>query len=280
MTAPKPNPYAQRHTNWETWLANPDNLQRLTAACKANKVLPDRAAAVMRVLVSKTSAITGTVDQSQGQIATATLLDQAMIKRIIKALTEAGLLVMVAAPRSAGRNGGKGRPTIYQITCLTLVDKPEMAAHKTLNGSAQNLNGSAPECSPLRVITTELTTAVVSENLENRSSDKTSPESEIAADWAHSNWSHNLIKDCTEQVVKRSTGSFTPDNPAAYRRTQERKVSSATARLQQRYSDIWLITPQKYEYSAVCDLVTCWALDQNPSIATLDMIEKELAKLR
>ena len=280
MTAPKPNPYAQRHTNWETWLAEPDNLQRLTATCKANKVYPDRAAAVMRVLVSKTSAITGTVDQSQGQIAAATLLDQTMIKRVIRALTEAGLLIMVAAPRSAGRNGGKGRPAIYQITCLTLVDKPEMAVHKTLNGSAQMLNGSASGCTPLRVITTELTTAAVSENLENRSSDKTSPETETAADWAHSNWSHNLIKDCTEQVVKSSTGSFTPDNPAAYRRVQERKVAGATARLQQRYSDIWLITPQHYEYSAVCDLVTCWALDQNPSIATLDMIEKELAKVR
>jgi len=275
MTAPKPNPYAQRHTNWETWLADPENLQRLTAACKANKVYPDRAAAVMRVLVSKTSAMTGTVDQSQGQIATATLLDQTMIKRVVRALTEAGLLIMVAAPRSSGRNGGKGRPAIYQITCLTLVDKPEMAVHKTLNGSAQMLNGSASGCTPLRVITTELTTAAVSENLENRSSDKTYSESDK---WEL--WQMGLMERCTDQVVKSSTGSFRPDNPAAYRREQQRKVASATARLQQRYSDIWLITPQKYEYSAVCDLVTCWALNQNPSISTLDMIEKELAKLR
>jgi hypothetical protein len=280
MTAPKPNPYAQRHTNWETWLADPENLQRLTAACKANKVYPDRAAAVMRVLVSKISAITGTVDQSQSQITKATLIPVTMIKRVIRALTEAGLLIMVAAPRSAGRNGGKGRPTIYQITCLALVDIPVMGEHKTLNGSAQMLNGSASGCTPLRVITTELTTAAVSENLENRSSDETYSQSEIAADWARGQWQSDLIKDCTEQVVKSSTSSFRPDNPAAYRRTQERKVAGATARLLQRYSDIDLITPESYEYSALCDLVTCWALDQSPSVATLDLLEKELARLR
>ena len=280
MTAPKPNPYAQRHSHWEAWKADPENLQRLRAACKEAGCLPDRAAAVMRVLVSKTSAISGTVDQSQGQIATATLLDEAMIKRVIKALNLAGLLVKVAEPRSAGRSGGKGRATIYQITCLAPVDIPVMGEHKTLNGSGQTLNGGASGCSPLRVITTELTTAAVSENLAIRSSDETYSQSEIADDWARGNWVHNLIKDCTEQVVKSSTGSFTPDNPAAYRRVQERKVAGATTRLQQRYSDIWLITPQSYEYSAVCDLVACWALDQRPSIATLDMIEKELAKVR
>ncbi len=272
MTAPKPNPYALRLSNWEKWLADPENLKLLKTAC-VGRCEPDRAAAVMRVLVSKTSAISGTVDQSQKQIATATLLHIDMIKRIIKALKVAGLLIMVAAPRSGGRNGGTGKPTIYQITCLAVVDNPEMGAQKTVMGVQETLNGCAPDCTPLRVRTTELTTEAVSEKTENRSTAKTYTDSNLFETWQIA-----LIERCTDQLVKDTTGSWTPDNPAAYRRTQQRKVSKAATQMQKRWPEIHLITADSYEYSAVCAIATSWALEQNPSVASIDLLNTELDK--
>ena len=73
MTARKRDPYGQRLTDLDNWLRLPDNIAQITTAA-AGKIAVDRCASVLRLLVSKTNKISGTVDQTYQQISDATQL--------------------------------------------------------------------------------------------------------------------------------------------------------------------------------------------------------------
>jgi len=81
----------------------------LRAACKLAKCEPDKAAHVLEIL-TKRAKPGGRCAESVEQLARATLLKPATVKRCLDALTRAGVLVTVTRGRR-GKPGGKGQPS-------------------------------------------------------------------------------------------------------------------------------------------------------------------------
>ena len=121
MTAQKRDPYRQRLTDLENWQRLPANIAQLAAAA-AGSIAVDRCAAVLRLLVSKTNKISGTVDQTYQQISDATQLSADQVKRAVTVLTNIGVLITVTGSRSGGAGGAAGRAPVRRIAFLSAVD--------------------------------------------------------------------------------------------------------------------------------------------------------------
>ena len=256
MTDQKPRTYAQRLSDHDNWLLLPDNIQLLAQACKSTCRVTE-AAAVLRLLVSKTSKISGTVDQTYAQISAATLIPETRVQRILKALTDAGVLVTVRPAQSGGRNGGKGRAASRQVSYLV----PEMVVQSDLNGCAVELNGCAADCTPLRTISTV-----------KSSTQKVSVET---VSTTTQQWIDLVADDVAQQLVKQATGKgFTPDKPDAFYKSKRTAALEGAAKAVTRFGvAVTLISPQDYEYSSVLTYAQCVATGESSSPYTRDLIE-------
>jgi hypothetical protein len=256
MTDQKPRTYAQRLSDHDNWLLLPDNRQLLAQACKSTCRVTE-AAAVLRLLVSKTSKISGTVDQTYAQISAATLIPETRVQRILKALTDAAVLITVRPAQSGGRNGGKGRAASRQVSYLV----PEMVVQSDLNGCAVELNGCAADCTPLRSIPT------VKSSTQKVSAETISTTTQ--------QWIDLVADKAAQQLVQQATGKgFNPDRPDAFYKSKRTAALEGAAKAVTRFgAAVTLISPQHYEYSAVLTYVQCVVTGEGSSGPTRDLIE-------
>lgn len=269
MTARKRDPYGQRLTDLENWLLLPANRALLTDSCKANKARPDQAAAVLRVLVSKTNTHSGTVDQTITQLSAATLIPEHTVKRVLKALTDTGVLITVTGSRSGGAGGAAGRAPVRRVAFLSPVDIAGMAVHQTGNGGALEPNGGAPECAPLRSISTEITPT--GEKLDG---DIQTDQTGQGHAQSMSQQSEQVISAVADRLVSQAVSSgLQLSSPDGFKRSQRSKAMKGWNKAEQRFgAGIRMITPAQYEYSLVLDCVASFAVGEAVSAALVDQL--------
>ena len=269
MTARKRDPYSQRLTDLENWLLLPANRALLTDSCKASKARPDQAAAVLRVLVSKTNTHSGTVDQTIPQLSAATLITDHTIKRVLKALTDIGVLVTVTGSRSGGAGGAAGRAPVRRVAFLSPVDISGMAVHQTGNGGALKPNGGAPECAPLRFNSTEINPT--GEKLDGDIQIKQLGQGHAQS---MSQQSEQVISAVADRLVSQAVSKgLQLSNADGFKQHQRSKARSGWNKAEKRFGEgLRLITSDQYEYSLLLDCVTCFAVDEAPSHALRDQL--------
>lgn len=269
MTARKRDPYSQRLTDLDNWLLLPANRALLTDSCKANKARPDQAAAVLRVLVSKTNTHSGTVDQTITQLSAATLIPEHTVKRVLKALTDTGVLITVTGSRSGGAGGAAGRAPVRRVAFLSPVDISGMAVHQTGNGGALKPNGGAPECAPLRFNSTEI--IPTGEKLDG---DIQTDQTGQGHAQSMSQQSEQVISAVADRLVSQAVSSgLQLSSPDGFKRSQRSKALTGWNKAERRFgAGIRMITPAQYEYSLVLDCVTSFALGEAISNALCDQL--------
>ena len=269
MTARKRDPYSQRLTDLENWLLLPANRALLTDSCKANKARPDQAAAVLRVLVSKTNTHSGTVDQTITQLSAATLIPEHTVKRVLKALTDTGVLITVTGSRSGGAGGAAGRAPVRRVAFLSPVDISGMAVHQTGNGGALEPNGGAPECAPLRFNSTE-----INPTGEKLDGDIQTDQTGQGHTQNMSQQSEQVITAVADRLVLQAVSSgLQLSKPDGFMRSQRSKAMKGWNKAEQRFgAGIRTITAEQYEYSLVLDCVTCFAVGEAISAALCDQL--------
>jgi len=134
------------------------NLPTLTAAAKQHGVEVQKVVALLNRLNERTygkGIKAGCVQETEQQLAEATLLSVDLVRRAIAALGTAGALVTVKPPISPGRNGGVGRAPLRKLTFLHPVEPDElpvdnagMAVRETANDHAPGTNRYAPGRTP------------------------------------------------------------------------------------------------------------------------------------
>ena len=268
MTPRKRDPYGQRLTDLDNWLLLPDNIAQITTAA-AGKIAVDRCASVLRLLVSKTNKISGTVDQTYQQISDATQLSAEQVKRAVTVLTNIGVLITVTGSRSGGAGGAAGRAPVRRIAFLSAVDNSGMAVQSKPNGGAVNGNGGAVSCTPLRITSTEITPThektlggFETDQTDQRAALSMSQQSEqvisAVADW--------LYADAVRSGLQLSS-------PDGFKQHQRSKALKGWNKAEQRFgAGIRMITPAQYEYSLLLECVTCFAVDEAPSPALRDQL--------
>ena len=265
MTGKKLDPYAQRLTDCDNWLLLPENTAQLAAAASGLIAL-DRCAAVLRLLVSRTDRTSGTVDQTIPQISAATLQSGDQVKRAIKVLADIGVLVTVTGARSGGAGGAAGRAPVRRVAFLSPVDNAGMAVQLNGNGSAVNGNGSAADCTPLRIISTHIST-----HLENDLSENLTDTQNGAP--ASSSWSDLLLADITDQLVRTQTSSKI-NSPEAFRLSRRALARTGLNKAEQRFGElVRLITPGHAEYGSLIDWCAAVASGQEASTATYQILK-------
>ena len=269
MTARKRDPYSQRLTDLENWLLLPANRALLTDSCKASKARPDQAAAVLRVLVSKTNTHSGTVDQTYQQLSAVTLLPEHTIKRLLKALTDIGVLVTVTGSRSGGAGGAAGRAPVRRVAFLSPVDISGMAVHQTGNGGALEPNGGAPECAPLRFNSTEITPT--GEKLDGDIQIEQTGQGHAQS---MSQQSEQVISAVADRLVSQAASKgLQLSNPDGFKQHQRSKARTGWNKAERRFgAGLRSITSDQYEYSALLDCVTCFAVGEAASNALVDQL--------
>ena len=270
MTARKRDPYAQRLTDLENWLLLPANRALLTDSCKASKARPGQAAAVLRVLVSKTNTHSGTVDQTYQQLSAVTLLPEHTIKRLLKALTDIGVLVTVTGSRSGGAGGAAGRAPVRRVAFLSPVDNAGMAVHQTGNGGALEPNGGAPECAPLRFNSTEITPT--GEKLDG---DIQTEQTGQGHAQSMSQQSEQVISAVADRLGSQAVSSgLQLSSPDGFKQHQRSKARAGWNKAERRFgAGLRMIRPEQYEYSVLIDWCAAVASDQTPSSATYQQLE-------
>ena len=270
MTPRKRDPYGQRLTDLDNWLLLPDNIAQITTAA-AGKIAVDRCTAVLRVLVSKTNKISGTVDQTYQQISDATQLSAEQVKRAVTVLTNIGVLITVTGSRSGGAGGAAGRAPVRRIAFLSAVDISGMAVQSEPNGGAVNRNGSAVSCTPLRITSTEITPT----HEKTRGDFETDQTDQRAAQ----NLTDQVISAVTDRLVLHATRSgLHLTSPDGFKRTQRSKALKAFNKAEQRFgAGIRTLTPDRYEYITLIEWCTSFASDETPSPATYQLIEAATA---
>ena len=269
MTTRKRDPYGQRLTDLENWLRLPDNLAQIRTAA-AGKIAVDRCTAVLRVLVSKTNKISGTVDQTYQQISDTTQLSADQVKRAVTVLTNIGVLITVTSSRSGGAGGAAGRAPVRRIAFLSTVDISGMAVQSAPNGGAVNRNGGAVSCTPLRITSTEITPTH-----EKTRGDLETDQTDQRPAQNLSQQSDQVISAVTDRLVLHATRSgLHLTSPDGFKRTQRSKALKAFNKAEQRLgAGIRTLTPDRYEYGALLDWCTSIASDETPSRATYELIE-------
>jgi hypothetical protein len=225
---------------------------------------------VLRVLVSKTNTHSGTVDQTIQQLSAVTLLPDHTIKRVLKALTDIGVLVTVTGSRSGGAGGAAGRAPVRRVAFLSPVDISGMAVHQTGNGGALKPNGGAPECAPLRFNSTEITPT--GEKLDGDTQTEQTGQGHAQS---MSQQSEQVISAVADRLVSQAVSSgLQLSNPAGFKHTQRSKARSGWNKAERRFgAGLRMITPEQYEYSVLIDWCAAVASDQTPSSATYQQLE-------
>jgi hypothetical protein len=225
---------------------------------------------VLRVLVSKTNTHSGTVDQTYQQLSAVTLLPEHTIKRLLKALTDIGVLVTVTGSRSGGAGGAAGRAPVRRVAFLSPVDISGMAVHQTGNGGALEPNGGAPECAPLRVTSTEI--IPTGEKLDGDTQTEQTGQGHAQS---MSQQSDQVISDVADRLVSQAVSSgLQLSSPDGFKHTQRSKARSGWNKAERRFGEgLRKITPEQYEYSLLLDCVTCFAVGEAASAALVDQLE-------
>jgi len=270
VTARKRDPYSQRLTDLENWLLLPANRALLTDSCKANKARLDQAASVLRVLVSKTNKHSTTVDQTLAQLSAATLIPDHTVKRVLKALTDIGVLVTVTGSRSGGAGGAAGRAPVRRVAFLSPVDISGMAVHQTGNGGALEPNGGAPECAPLRSISTEIIPTA-----EKLDGDIQTEQTGQGHAQSMSQQSEQVISAVADRLVSQAVSSgLQLSSPDGFKQHQRSKARAGWNKAERRFgAGLRMIRPEQYEYSVLIDWCAAVASDQTPSSATYQQLE-------
>lgn len=262
MTARKLDPYAQRLTDCDNWLLLPENVSRMTAAA-AGRVTAPTCAAVLRLLVSRTNRNSGTVDQTYQQISAATLLSDDQVKRAITVLTSIGVLVTVTGSRSGGAGGAAGRAPVRRISFLSPVDIAGMAVQSDPIGGAVNGNGGAADCTPLRIISTHISTHLENDLSQNQNSTNSDCQQ----------WTETVSEAVTARLFN-AANSDQIKSPEAFRLSIKKDARRAAHKAEQRFREqVRLITPAHSEYGTLIDWCAAVASKQDPSPATYQLLE-------
>ena len=269
MTPRKRDPYGQRLTDLDNWLLLPDNLAQIRTAA-AGKIAVDRCTAVLRVLVSKTNKISGTVDQTYQQISDATQLSAEQVKRAVTVLTNIGVLITVTGSRSGGAGGAAGRAPVRRIAFLSTVDISGMAVQSAPNGGAVDRNGGAVSCTPLRITSTEITPTH-----EKTRGDLETDQTDQRAAQSMSQQFEQVVSAVADRLYSKAVSSgLHLTSPDGFKRTQRSKALKAFNRAEQRFgAGVRKITPDQYEYMTLIEWCTSFANGETPSPATYQLIE-------
>jgi hypothetical protein len=226
---------------------------------------------VLRVLVSKTNTHSGTVDQTYQQLSAVTLLPEHTIKRLLKALTDIGVLVTVTGSRSGGAGGAAGRAPVRRVAFLSPVDISGMAVHQTGNGGALEPNGGAPECAPLRSISTEITPT--GEKLDGDIQIEQIGQGHAQS---MSQQSEQVISAVADRLVSQAASKgLQLSSPDGFKQHQRSKARAGWNKAEQRFgAGLRMITPEQYEYRLLLDCVTCFAVGEAASNALVDQLVK------
>ena len=269
MTPRKRDAYGQRLTDLDNWLRLPDNLAQIRTAA-AGKIAVDRCTAVLRVLVSKTNKISGTVDQTYQQISEATQLSAEQVKRAVTVLTNIGVLITVTGSRSGGAGGAAGRAPVRRIAFLSTVDISGMAVQSAPNGGAVDRNGGAVSCTPLRITSTEITPTH-----EKTIGDFETDQTDQRAAQSMSQQFEQVVSAVADRLYSKAVSSgLHLTSPDGFKRTQRSKALKAFNRAEQRFgAGVRKITPDQYEYMTLIEWCTSFANGETPSPATYQLIE-------
>ena len=269
MTPRKRDPYGQRLTDLDNWLLLPDNIAQITTAA-AGIIAVDRCASVLRVLVSKTNKISGTVDQTYQQISDATQLSAEQVKRAVTVLTNIGVLITVTGSRSGGAGGAAGRAPVRRIAFLSTVDISGMAVQSAPNGGAVDRNGGAVSCTPLRITSTEITPTH-----EKTRGDLETDQTDQRAAQSMSQQFEQVVSAVADRLYSKAVSSgLHLTSPDGFKRTQRSKALKAFNRAEQRFgAGVRKITPDQYEYMTLIEWCTSFANGETPSPATYQLIE-------
>ncbi len=275
MTARKRDPYSQRLTDLENWQRLPANIAQLAAAA-AGSIAVDRCTAVLRLLVSKTNKISGTVDQTYQQISDATQLSADQVKRAITVLTNIGVLVTITGSRSGGAGGGAGRAPVRRIAFLSPVDNLGMAVQSKPNGGAVDRNGGAVSCTPLRITPTE-----INPTHEKTMGDFETDQTGQGHSQSMSQQSEQVISAVTDLLYSKAIRSgLQLTNPDGFKRTQRSKALKAFNTAEKRFgAGLRMISTTQYEYRSVLEWCAAVASEENPSKATYQLIEQACSQL-
>jgi hypothetical protein len=275
MTPRKRDPYGQRLTDLDNWLLLPDNIAQITTAA-AGIIAVDRCASVLRLLVSKTNKISGTVDQTYQQISDATQLSADQVKRAVTVLTNIGVLITVTGSRSGGAGGAAGRAPVRRIAFLSPVDNLGMAVQSQPNGSAVDRNGGAVSCTPLRIIPTE-----INPTHEKTIGDFETDQTDQRAAQSMSQQSEQVISAVADLLYSKAIRSgLQLTSPDGFKRTQRSKALKAFNRAEQRFgAGLRMISTTQYEYQSVLEWCAAVASDENPSPASYQLIEQACSEL-
>lgn len=270
MTAKKLDPYGRRLTDLENWLRLPANIAQIRAEA-AGSIAVDRCTSVLRLLVSKTNKISGTVDQTYQQISDATQLSADQVKRAVTVLTNIGVLVTVTGSRSGGAGGAAGRAPVRQIAFLSPVDNLGMAVQSEPNGGAVNTNGGAVSCTPLRINSTQITPTH-----EKIRGDIGTDQTNQRAAQNMSQQSEQVISTVSDRLVHKAEQSgLQQRSPDGFKRTQRSKALTAFNKAEQRFgAGIRTFRPDQYEYRLLLDCVTCFATGEAISTALSNQLKE------
>lgn len=268
----------------DVWLE--ENADQLRAACKAHKVRPTEAVAVLRLLTQK--AKPDTTDQTHAQLVEATWISEAQIKRHLAMLTKLGVLVTVIPARSGGRGGAAGRAPVRRLSFLTVsqtvednadqtatsapVDNPKW--RRTKSGMAAHLSappyGSSSTEPPQRGANAERATG--ERGGDDAQKDQGKP----------TGWRRQVLDAVGERMyaydAERGLTSKVR-NPEALKRSKAGQAAPHLKRLENRYA-LEQIKPDSYEWHRLVEVLACLANGAGVSEPLMDNLrpyKRELA---
>ena len=245
MTGKAAGAYSRRLTELDAWLKQPDNRVALTAASKVHKVRLTDAAAVLRVLVSKTNTHSGVVAATLDQIADATLMPAYTVRRALKALDTAGVLVTVYK----GRKGadGKGKAAGRRVLFLA-GDNSDQTATSVHSDSYQRALNALPACTQVHTTTVDSTTEYII-TPENFSAEPATDKGKGKPAQTDMRWSDEVVSQVVSNLAARTPN---PRNPAGLRISYKLKARTAAVQVLDQYGiGVTKMMPSDYDWSSL-----------------------------
>ena len=266
MTGKVRTAHDKRLTICDDWVKQPDNIAALKAAAAGKVTLP-AIASVLRLLVLATSKASGCAQQSIDQIAAVTLMSPDMVRRALKALDTAGVVVTVYG----GRKGinGTGRPAGRKVLFLAGDNSPEIVIGVQSDDYQRAVDGLSA-CSQLHgtsvVITSETITSA-------ETFAKTETEQvKVKGAQMDMKWSDELVQQVSVNLALRVKNQR---NPAAVRMDFRMKAQTAAVQVLDQYGQgVTKISPATYGWSDLVVVTACLVQGEAVHWATSKDLQK------
>ena len=279
MTGKVKTAHDKRLTICDDWVKQPDNIAKLKAAA-AGKVTMPAIGSVLRLLVLATSAASGCAQQSIDQIAAVTLMSPDMVRRALKALDTAGVVVTVYG----GRKGidGTGRPAGRKVLFLAGDKSPESLSigvqSKVIGVQSDDYQRAVDglsACSQLHgtsvVITSE---TITSESITSAETFAKTQTEQVKVKGAQTDmkWSDELVQQVSVNLALRVKNQR---NPAAVRMDFRMKAQTAAVQVLDQYGQgVTKISPATYGWSDLLMVTASLVQGEAVSRPTSDALQK------